>query len=435
MIENFTIKNFKGYEDYNDFDLKGLTIVSGTNNSGKSSLLQAIYLITQNRTINCSVLALNEEIGLGGFTDILNKTVSNNDSIELSFSMDEEIKRSTNFKYFNIHLIYKNPLAYENLLTFDLGDDPVLDQILIEYELTEGEISNLTFKLMDISTDYIYSVSGEQDNGFCYLKGIVPEPVIYNGMKDEKFICSEIFDQIRKLLGIINKSNVHYIKAFRLNDFTERNNNNHRNIGISGEYTAEIIELKWDQDVDYVDGEGKNYKFSFLFDSWIQKLLGMNYRVRTKVLDKGKFKIVVEEKESGLEFDLSQVGFGISQILPILTMLLTSKKNDIIIIENPEVHLHPGLQATFIDLCIFVLQNKRKLVIETHSDHIINRTRLKIKENPSLLENINILFFEKVEGLLSYTDIEITKDGKIDSWPKGFFDQSYNDLLGLINHE
>lgn len=436
MINSFEIKNFKGYEGINDFDLNGITIVSGTNNSGKSSLLQAIYLITQNKTINCPVLALDEEIGLGGFSDILNKTASNYDTIELSFSMDDEMIKNTMFNYLHVRLAYKNAHTFEKLDVFDLGDDPVLDQILVEYELDDEKIYQLTFQLMDIPSNYIYSVSGEKDNGYCYLNGIIPEPILYldNEFK-VKDICSDVLDQVRKVLSEINKSNIHYIKAFRMNDFTEKNATNHRNIGVSGEYTAEIIELKWNQNMDFVNENGIPYKFSSLFDHWVQALLGEEYKIRSKVLDKGKFKIIVEEITSGLEFDLSQVGFGISQILPILTMILTSKRNDMIIIENPEVHLHPKLQALFVDLCVFALKHNRKLVIETHSEHIINRIRLNIKKDQSLLEKINILFFEKNQGSIQYTDIEITEDGKIDYWPKGFFDQSYHDLLGLISNE
>lgn len=436
MIKSFEIKDFKGYEGENHFDLNGITIVSGTNNSGKSSLLQAIYLTTQNKTISCPILALNEEVGLGGFSYILNKTASNYDTIEFSFSMDDEMIKETQFQYFNTRLVYKNALAYEKLDVFDLGDDPVLDQVVVEYELDDDRIYKLVLQLMDIKSNYIYEVSGEKDNGYCYLNGIVPEPILYTDLAFQvKNICSDILDQVRKVLSGINKSNIHYIKAFRINDFTEKNQSNHRNIGVSGEFTAEIIELKWNQKMDFIDDQGFNYTFSSLFDKWVQTLLGEEYKIRSKVLDKGKFKITVEEVSSGLEFDLSQVGFGISQVLPMLTMILTSKRNDMIIIENPEVHLHPKLQALFVDLCVFTLKQNRKLIIETHSEHIINRIRLNIKNDNSLLEKVNILFFEKIQGSIKYTDIEITADGKLDYWPKGFFDQSYHDLLGLISNE
>ena len=132
--------------------------------------------------------------------------------------------------------------------------------------------------------------------------------------------------------------------------------------------------------------------FSRVFDQWINKLLGDNYKIRSNSLDKDRFKITIQEIKSGNEFTLNQVGFGISQILPLITLLLTSKRDEIILIENPEVHLHPKLQSLFVDLCIFVLENGRKLVIETHSEHIINRLRYNVKRTPVLLEKLIFYF-------------------------------------------
>jgi predicted ATPase len=102
------------------------------------------------------------------------------------------------------------------------------------------------------------------------------------------------------------------------------------------------------------------------------------------------------------------------------------------LIENPEIHLHPKLQAEIADLLIFALKNDRKIIVETHSEHIINRMRLRIKEDKSLKKRINIYFFEKHEDASGYQEIEVDYDGRINYWPEEFFDQSYYDTLGLI---
>ncbi|MCP5050035.1 MAG: DUF3696 domain-containing protein, partial [bacterium] len=205
-------------------------------------------------------------------------------------------------------------------------------------------------------------------------------------------------------------------------------------LGLAGEYTAEVIYKIWDNRIDFKKEDGEPFNFSDLFDIWVLKLLDSNYRIRSNAAESKdrKFRVTIEEVQPGFQLNLDQVGTGIFQLLPIIVLILTSKEHDVLLIENPEVHLHPKLQALFVDLCLFAVENNRKLVIETHSEHVINRLRYRIKTSPHYLEKVCVLFLEKLEGEVKYTEVHIDKDGKIDFWPENFFDQGYKDLLGLV---
>lgn len=121
----------------------------------------------------------------------------------------------------------------------------------------------------------------------------------------------------------------------------------------------------------------------------------------------------------------TNVGFGLSYILPVITTLLVStiEKNNLVIIENPEAHLHPKGQTELAKLICLCAKLGTQVVVETHSDHIFTGVRLFTKEN-KFAKNILIHWFELDEKRnTDVTSILIDNNGRINNWPKGFFDQ------------
>lgn len=132
------------------------------------------------------------------------------------------------------------------------------------------------------------------------------------------------------------------------------------------------------------------------------------------------------------------VGFGVTYALPIVVALLAAKPGDLILIENPETHLHPYGQAKLAELMALAAQNGVQLLIETHSDHIVNGTLVACKrfekDNTKGIDkqNVSIYYFER-EGISSaVTQISVLAGGKIDVEPNGFFDQHRQDLREIV---
>ena len=130
------------------------------------------------------------------------------------------------------------------------------------------------------------------------------------------------------------------------------------------------------------------------------------------------------------------VGFGISFVLPVILALLLSKKDRLIIIENPEAHLHPRGQAELGKLIALAARAGAQLIVETHSDHILNGIRVAVKNNVIPKEDARIYFFDRkttdFEQYSFVTPIKIDQNGELSEYPTNFLDEWNNQLLKLI---
>jgi len=135
------------------------------------------------------------------------------------------------------------------------------------------------------------------------------------------------------------------------------------------------------------------------------------------------------------EFSTQNVGFGLSYALPVIVAILSSKPGSLIIIENPEAHLHPYGQAKIAELMSLAAQAGIQIIAETHSDHIINGVLVQNKKSVIDKENIKIWYFDRNEeqNASELTEIEITDKGRIKKAPPGFFDQIGKDLRVLMS--
>ena len=126
-------------------------------------------------------------------------------------------------------------------------------------------------------------------------------------------------------------------------------------------------------------------------------------------------------------------GFGITYILPIIVQALAASmiKNSILIVENPEAHLHPLSQSRLGKFLALAAINGVQIVLETHSEHIVDGCRIQIAKEKQC-ENMKILFFEKRDNKSVCKDINIQDNGELDEWPEGFFDQKRADLRELL---
>jgi len=130
---------------------------------------------------------------------------------------------------------------------------------------------------------------------------------------------------------------------------------------------------------------------------------------------------------------LPMVGTGVSQVLPVLVLCLTSNPGDLILLEQPELHLNPSIQQKLAEFFLAMSKTGRQLIVETHSEYLVTRLRLAGLKEDADQDLYKLLFVEKngSEGTI-YREVKANSFGEIQEWPKGFFDQATNDIRELM---
>lgn len=179
--------------------------------------------------------------------------------------------------------------------------------------------------------------------------------------------------------------------------------------------------------------KAKDFTFDYQLEAWMGEVCpGVRFRFyATPETDTGYYT-VGNVKDNTIEERPTNVGFGIAYTLPIVCQLLGSEKDDIVFLENPEAHLHPLGQTRIGELIARTAKDDVQLIVETHSDHLVDGVRIAVKQGLIAPEDISILFFAKnSENITEVTPLKVLENGNMSDWPEGFFDQSMKNLSYL----
>ncbi len=209
-------------------------------------------------------------------------------------------------------------------------------------------------------------------------------------------------------------------------------------IGQEGEFTASILRYRGNNIIYKVpvpDGIKSELSLAEAVGKWVS-YLGLADDISAE--DLAGLGITIKVKPSGVTSKLSlpSVGVGVSQLLPVLVLCLLAEPGSVILLEQPELHLHPALQQKLADFFIAVAKSGRQLIVETHSEYFISRLRRRVVEDPDdeLLKLVKVVSAERdsESGETQYRDLDLTPYGEIEDWPKGFFDQAAEDEREII---
>ncbi|TXZ99593.1 AAA family ATPase [Vibrio cholerae] len=188
-----------------------------------------------------------------------------------------------------------------------------------------------------------------------------------------------------------------------------------------GSNSAHIL---WSKRAEKVQWKNEYYPLSVAVNKCIETI-GLSQEISPDKVGDIIYKVGIKESSSGSDVSLADVGFGYSQVIPIILTGLLNKKENLMLVEQPEIHLHPSSAGNLADLFLGFAENDKRFIIETHSQEFINKLRLRVIQNPELKNKINIVFVEQDKGGSSrIKQFEINEDGMFPEWPEGFLDES-----------
>lgn len=207
-------------------------------------------------------------------------------------------------------------------------------------------------------------------------------------------------------------------------------------LGVKGEYAAAVLHAQAERPIraPLPDGGETHMLLGEALDLWLDHF-GLASQARSE--DRGRIGIGLSVTPHDLDraVDLTSVGVGVSQVLPVILLCLLAEPGSLLVLEQPELHLHPKLQQDLADFLLACARSGRQLVVETHSEHLVNRLRYRIAEDTGeeTHELVGLVFAENEGGVTRYREPEINEYGGLgDDWPAGFLDLTARQAQDLV---
>lgn len=359
MLEHISLENFKCFRK-KEIAFNALTLLTGVNSSGKSSVIQALLMMQQTfaeRRLEPEARLSGELVNLGLPDDVL-YTDAEKDGFAICLK--------------------KDALLFEMSASLDRGGIKTVCTPNANVEFSE----------------------------FYYL--------------DAERICP------RTMFPIPTETQQYY-----------------NPVGNHGEYAAYLLHSHGDEHISCgdqrqvnllaPDNAGPSPCLLQQTEAWLS-LLGSPLRLRTE-RPTGTDAVVLRfsfPDISGAYYRPTNVGFGLTYALPVFVAALAAKPGALLIVENPEAHLHPKGQALMGRFLSRAAACGVQVIVETHSDHVLNGIRLAVKKQEISPARVQINFFERDESGVRVHTPRIDQDGHIDEWPEDFFDEWEKNLVELL---
>jgi predicted ATPase len=448
MITSLRLRNFKGWSDTGRLRLAPITVFFGTNSSGKSSIGQFLMMLKQTAHSPDRRQVLHPGDGttavdLGTMEDLIHQ---HEPSKELQFELRWKLSESLQINDALAKASFRgSEIEFEATIGFDSGG------------ATQARCRRFSYRFV-----------GDRDPEF--EAGMVPDPKSAGKFRlDTKGI-----EMVRKtgrawplpppmkFFGFPDEVASYYQNAAELGDLTLSLQSLLRGISYLGPLREEPRRhYPWAGDTpEDVGTRGERWVSAFL--SGAKRKLSLGYKLRAKSFEtlvaeellqlglihsfkviplaKGvrEYRVHIQVKEDSPSVSIPDVGFGVSQVLPVVVQCFYAPRNSTVVIEQPELHLHPAIQQNLADLFISAAKAREdgedrgvQFLIESHSEHFLRRLQRRIAEGQIKNHEVAIYFCDATREGSSITPLQVDVFGHIQNWPQDFFGDQMTDIAEM----
>ncbi len=441
MLTSLSLTSFKSWECIEKMRLAPITGLFGTNSSGKSSILQFLLMLKQtaDSADRGLVLHLGDDkspASLGTFSDLVSKhDASGGVSIDIKWRVEKAISIKDPDRR-SASLFESNDLSFAAKIDSNGGGKLAVHSLV--YGLG-GASFMMTRK--EGKSEYALAASAA---GFKFKRHQqrawpLPAPVKFYGFPDEvrAYFQNAGFLSTLELAFEKMLRNVYYLGPLR--DFPRREytwaGGDPADMGRRGENAVAALLAARERGLDISRGRGKpKWTLEEYVAFWLKEL-GLISDFRVEEISKGTnlYRVWVRRGPGATEVLITDVGFGVSQVLPVLVLSYYAPAGSTILLEQPEIHLHPSVQSRLADVFIDAMNVRNtQFIIESHSEHLLRRLQRRIAEGASIQKERTALYFCDVDGARStLTSLDVDLYGSIKNWPRDFFGNEMEDIAAM----
>lgn len=438
MLKHLEVTNFKAWQRL-QMPFGTVTGLFGENSSGKSSVLQFLLLLKQTKNATDRGLVLDfggpdELVNLGNYQDLVHKGDA---TATIDWALDWSLQSP---------LRISDPMSRRKAVLME-GDRIEID---CGVGLKGSSLAARYLKYRFADTDVSIEPKSEGATGFNLKKDnqaftrnqgrgwALPGPVKTHLFPDQ----ARTYYQNTSFLSHFEAEYESLMdRIFYLGPLREHPQREYRwsgaspaDVGPRGERSVDAMLAATARHEKRNLGHGRWHKtFQEMIAHWLQVLeLIDSFEIREIAPGSNLYQACVRKSDGSPETMLTDVGFGVSQVLPVLVLLYYVPEGSIVLMEQPEIHLHPSVQSGLADVMLAVATHRRvQIIVESHSEHLLRRFQRRAAEGDIPTSDLQLYFVSNDHGVAKLNDLQLNEWGQIENWPEHFFGDEIGEISAI----